>query len=184
MSDSYEELSKRATKGDKQALRELFSLGEKLFSEQQFQQAAAVFKDSAISYRILAFRQGARAEDAEKNAASLEIARQIYQAWIEKNPSGLRKTPFPAPRGADLSRIRDIVYENLIHDSTFFRCSSTFQPCCIKVTYNKGYWLCFASCLVLGKPNTITTRNSTRNSRYGSPLIRLPTKWQSDGKPD
>lgn len=120
MSDSYEELSKRATKGDKQALRELFSLGEKLFSDQQFQQAAAVFKDSAISYRILAFRQGARAEDAEKNAASLEIARQIYQAWIEKNPSGLRKTPFPAPPGADLSRIRDIVYENLIHDSTLF----------------------------------------------------------------
>jgi len=96
MNDSYKELSRRATKGDKEALRELFALGQKHEVEHRFEDATAVFRDAAISYRISAFRNLARAEDAESRAAELATVGDIYRRWIEENPKGMRELPRPA----------------------------------------------------------------------------------------
>jgi len=118
MNESYEELSRRATKGDEIALRELFALPEQYNGEKNFQDAAVAFRDAAIAYRISAFRNLARAEDAENRAAWSSVVRNIFKRWIDDNPSGLRELPYCA-QGVTRDCIRDVVVIQLLHEESF-----------------------------------------------------------------
>ena len=64
----YQELISLSTKGDQQALEDLFALAEKLSAEQKHEEASKVFRESAISYRISAFRNLGLAGEANSKA--------------------------------------------------------------------------------------------------------------------
>lgn len=117
-SEEYKELSKKADKGDKHALRELFNLADKIRAEGSYQQAAEIFRDTAISYRISAFRNLARAEQAESESAWLKKVEQIYQRWLEGNLQGMRSIPYVAA-GVDAEIIRKVIVDQLITDPDF-----------------------------------------------------------------
>jgi hypothetical protein len=89
----YHELIQLSTKGDKQALNDLFDIGEKLSTEQRHEEASKVFRDSAISYRISAFRNSGLAESANVEVNWLNEEIKLIKHWIKANPSGLRPLP-------------------------------------------------------------------------------------------
>ena len=64
----YQELISLSTKGDQQALEDLFVFAEKLSAEQKHEEASKVFRESAISYRISAFRNLGLAGEANSKA--------------------------------------------------------------------------------------------------------------------
>ena len=117
-SEEYKELSKKADKGDNHALRELFNLADKFHAEGSYQQAANIFRDTAIAYRISAFRNLACAEHAESESAWLKKVEQIYQRWLEGNPQGMRSIPYVA-EGVDLESIRTVIVDQLTSDPDF-----------------------------------------------------------------
>jgi hypothetical protein len=118
MNEHYEDLSRRATKGDVNALGELFKLAERRESEENYQEATISFRDSAIAYRISASRNLARAEDAEYRAAWSSTVCDIYKRWIEGNPCGLRELPYVAP-GITGECIRNVVVDQLLREESF-----------------------------------------------------------------
>ena len=118
MNESYEELSRHATKGDENALRKLFCLAQEREAENNFQDATVTFRDAAISYRISAFRNLARAEDAESRVVWLSEERDIYKRWISANPNGLRELPYCAP-DVTSGRIWSIVIAQLSNEKSF-----------------------------------------------------------------
>lgn len=118
MTDRYKELSRRATRGDVEAMRELFAYAEQHETEHRFREATEVFRDVAIAYRISAFRNLARAQDAESRVAWLDAVRIIYQKWLDENPNGLRKLPRPESE-VDHECIRRVVVEQLVKEEPF-----------------------------------------------------------------
>lgn len=97
MDDNYQELSLRASKGDEEALAELFSAGEKFEFNGQFKEASTAFKDSAVAYRIAAFRSKAQAEDAIAGKRYQIQLSQVLTDWIKNNPEGMRNLPRKVP---------------------------------------------------------------------------------------
>lgn len=89
----YQELVRLSTKGDKQALKDLFNLAEKLSEEQKHEEASKVFRDSAISYRISAFRNSGLGETANGEINWLNEEIKLIKDWIKTNPSGFRPLP-------------------------------------------------------------------------------------------
>jgi hypothetical protein len=89
----YQELIRLSTKGDKQALKDLFNLAEKLSDEQKYEESSRVFRDSAISYRISAFRNSGLEETAYGEVNWLNEEIKHIKHWIKANPSGLRPLP-------------------------------------------------------------------------------------------
>lgn len=118
MNVEYQNLSSRAARGEKDALRELFALADEFKNQGKLQDAVEAFRDSAIAYRISAFGNLNRAEAAESQSEWRAKVCEIYRRWIENNPSGLRKLPFPA-RGIGTEDIRHIVVEELFRDGSF-----------------------------------------------------------------
>lgn len=88
-----DELIRLSTKGDKQALEDLFKLGETLLTNGNFEEASKVFKESAISYRISASRNSSRAMEANSKADWAKEEVKLIKHWIELNPKGLRTIP-------------------------------------------------------------------------------------------
>ena len=105
----YQELIRLSTKGDKQALEDLFSLGEKLIVEKKYEEASKVFRESAISYRISTFRNSGLAESANGEVYWLNEEIKLMKRWIEINPSGLR----PLPRSIEGITSEKIILEIL-----------------------------------------------------------------------
>jgi hypothetical protein len=118
MNEHYEEISRLATKGDANALRDLFKIAEGHESEECFQKATISFRDAAIAYRISAFRNLARAEEAEQQVAQLSVNCDVYKKWIESNPNGMRKLPYQIP-GITTQHIKKVVVDQLVKDESF-----------------------------------------------------------------
>jgi hypothetical protein len=118
MNEAYEELSRRATKGDENAIHELFDLAEHYGNGKDFKNSAVAFRDAAIAYRISTFRIRNRAEDAEGHAQEMSAERDIYKRWIEANPRGLRELPYRLPN-ITYDRLRDIVLDELMDEESF-----------------------------------------------------------------
>lgn len=89
----YQELIQLSTRGDEQALEDLFALAEKLSAEQKHEEAAKVFRESAISYRISASRNSGLAGAANGNVCRLNEEIVLIKNWIQTNPTGLRPLP-------------------------------------------------------------------------------------------
>lgn len=112
MDEHYQELCRLSTKGGKEALSELFALGERLEAEEKYQEATVAFRDAAISYRISAFRNSGHAEDALRRERYLIETLNIFTKWIENHPDGFCKLPYcESEIGYDF--IRDTVIGNL-----------------------------------------------------------------------
>lgn len=118
MSGNYEEISRLASKGDNNAIRELFKLAELHESEGNFKDSSILFRESAIAYRISASRNLARIDDVHQEIIRLMVASDIYKKWIESNPNGLRELPYSIP---SISRqcISDIVVGQLLDNESF-----------------------------------------------------------------
>lgn len=116
--EHYEELVRRATKGDKVAMDELFAIAEDLLAQQRFQDAAKAFRDAAISYRISAFRNLAHGQAADGRAQWMASVRDIYANWIDQNPRGFRTLPREAS-GIEDDCIRRVVVEQLLTEKQF-----------------------------------------------------------------
>src|SRR5690606_4617198 len=84
----------------------------------RFEEAAKVFHDSAIAYRISAFRNLNRAEQAEGEANWHRSVTEIYRLWVAKNPSGLRELPYPA-NGITTQDIRRLIVNQIFQDGSF-----------------------------------------------------------------
>lgn len=89
----YQELIRLSTKGDQQALEDLFVLAEKHSAEKNYEEASKVFRESAISYRISAFRNSGHAGEANGKAYWLNEEIKLIKHWIEVNLTGLRPVP-------------------------------------------------------------------------------------------
>lgn len=63
-----DELSRLASQGDVQALKDLYALAERQLAEGRHAEAAATFRESAMAYRIAAHRQ----DISNERRASLE----------------------------------------------------------------------------------------------------------------
>ena len=118
MDKQYQELSRRASKGDADALFELFALAEQRKGEGNFNQATVAFRDAAIGYRTFAFRNLDRVKDADSRSAWLAEECNIYRRWIENNPNGLRELPYPAA-GITRECIRHVVVDQLLEEDSF-----------------------------------------------------------------
>lgn len=118
MDDAYDNLVRLATQGSKAALAQLFALAEKLRAEHRLEDAAQAFRDSAIAYRIAAFRNTAQKEDAERRGQSLATVVEIYRRWVEANPNGMRQLP-RASQLIDSECIRRVIVDELHNDQTF-----------------------------------------------------------------
>lgn len=114
----YLELIRLSTKGDKQALEELFALAEKLSAEKNYEEASKIFRESAISYRISAFRNSGLAGEANGKAYWLNEEIKLIKHWIEVNPTCFR----PLPRiveGLNKERIFKIVGDEIWPNSNY-----------------------------------------------------------------
>jgi hypothetical protein len=118
MNDEFLDLTSRAVRGEKDALRDLFALADGYKDQGKLKEAAEAFRESAIAFRITAFHNLNRAETAESLAKWHATVCEIYKLWIKENPDGFRALPLPA---VELSKedIRRIVTEELLHESTF-----------------------------------------------------------------
>jgi hypothetical protein len=93
MDDGYSELVNRAIKGNKTALDDLFDLAKAHEAKHDMEGATWAFREAAIAYRITAFRNLARAEEAEARVKWMEQVVGIHRAWIEANPAGMPQLP-------------------------------------------------------------------------------------------
>lgn len=118
MSQSFDELCRQATKGDKDAQTRLFDLAEMQFGKERFKDAASTFREAAIAYRIAAARHKAHGDEAAGSAAWLRRVIEIAQRWIETNPAGLRPLP-QRVLGVDDEAVREIVIGELLYDEYF-----------------------------------------------------------------
>lgn len=114
----YQELIRLSTKGDQQALEDLFDLAEKLSAEKKHEEASKVFRESAISYRISAFRNSALAGEANGKAYWLDGEIKLIKHWIETNPSGLRPLP-KIVEGISEKFILEVLRDEIWPDSQF-----------------------------------------------------------------
>lgn len=89
----YQELIRISTKGDKQALEDLFALGETLLESGSLEEAVKAFQDAAISYRISASRNIGLAQSAASEAQQLKEEIQLFQRWVKTNPNTLSRLP-------------------------------------------------------------------------------------------
>ena len=106
MNDEFLDLTSRAVRGEKDALRDLFALADGYKDQGKLKEAAEAFHNLN------------RAETAESLAKWHATVCEIYKLWIKENPDGFRALPLPA---VELSKedIRRIVTEELLHESTF-----------------------------------------------------------------
>jgi hypothetical protein len=89
----YLELISLSTKGDKQALEALFAHAEKLSSMNKHEEATKAFKDSAVSYRISAYRNLNLAEEAKVEVNRLSHEIKLLKDLIGANSPKLRPLP-------------------------------------------------------------------------------------------
>ena len=73
-----------ATKGDKESLRALFALGEQLLIDGNLDEAVKIFRESAICYRIAAFRNSALHEETERSERELKSFIDKYNEWFNR----------------------------------------------------------------------------------------------------
>jgi len=108
-SNEYDGLVRSSTKGSDEATRKIFTLGESLLADGSQYSAAIAFKDSAISYRISAFRNAAKLEDSQNEVSHLLSSMDIFREWIVTFPNGQVALP---RAGEELNRkvIEDAVY--------------------------------------------------------------------------
>lgn len=118
MDSEYEALSRRATKGDKQALADLFALAESYQAQDRVKEAMTTYRDAAISYRIAAFRNLSLAESAGERLNWEARIQDIYRQWIDDNPSGIRSFPYDR-LGIDRDRMNAIVLRQISQDPRF-----------------------------------------------------------------
>jgi len=116
----YLELIRLSTKGDNQALEDLFALAEKLSAENKHEESSKVFRDSAISYRIAAFRNSGLAESANGEVYWLNEEIKLMKQWIEINPSGFRPLPRIIEGIASEKIILEILKNEIWPDSQFY----------------------------------------------------------------
>jgi hypothetical protein len=118
--DEYQALTRDAVKGYKQSLKELFLFGEKLLAVGRFEEAASVFREAAICYRISAFRNSAATEDAEGHINQRQLIIDQYHTWVEKHQSSFS----PLPRivdGMTFEFIRTTVLNAIEEDGHMFQ---------------------------------------------------------------
>lgn len=94
MPDSYDAPSRRAKlKAKRKAKREFFELGEILEHEENFKEAASVYCDAVIAYRLAVSREWTWEEETEAYSKWKSEVEEIYRRWLESNPNGACKLP-------------------------------------------------------------------------------------------
>lgn len=104
-SEAPQQLMQQALKGNPLALKQLFAEAEQLLAAQDHGGAAAMFKESAIYYRIALFRVRAKAEEFEERVSQLET-KLAFKSRLLAKPSSYFEVF--CPPDADLS------FENLV----------------------------------------------------------------------
>lgn len=99
-------------------MEELFSMAETLMTNERFQDAALIFREAAISYRISASRNATHWSGAEGRAQWMVTARNIYANWIRQNPQGFSSIPRRLP-GIDHDFIMGVALTQLLEDEYF-----------------------------------------------------------------
>jgi hypothetical protein len=79
---SASELIRRSTAGDRQALEDLFLLATQARESGQFQEAATLFREAAICFRISTFRERSHKEAAESSALSLSTTLTLIDRML------------------------------------------------------------------------------------------------------
>lgn len=111
----YDELVRQSTKGSKKALDELFAVGEENLVNNPVK-AAKIFKDSAISYRIAAFRNLAQLETSQNEINNLVEDIEIFKEWISIFPNGYVALPKNVA-GLDCETIEAAMFGNCSYPS-------------------------------------------------------------------
>lgn len=114
----YDELIRQAVKGDRQAMDELFALAEAQMANEHSQDAALLFREAAIAFRISASRNLTHAMEAEGQGQWMVTVRDTYAKWIKQNPNGFRPIPRALP-GITHDFIARIVLDQLPNEKEF-----------------------------------------------------------------
>lgn len=105
----YVDLVRQSTKGSKEALEELFIIGDGYLACNDPIKAATTFKDSAISYRIATLRNLGKLEATQDEVNKLLKDLDIYREWISTFPNGEVALP-RIVTGLDTSIIQAAIY--------------------------------------------------------------------------
>ena len=103
--EAPQQLMQQALKGNPLALKKLFAEADQLLAAQDHGGAAAMFKESAICYRIALFRERAKVEEYEQRVSQLET-KLAFKSMLLAKPSSYFEVF--CPPDANLS------FENLV----------------------------------------------------------------------
>lgn len=125
LNNNYNELSRRAAKGDKDAQKAIFEMAEQCEKDKSFKKAAELYREAAMDYRIAAFRNKMRTESPESsdNRVARELAlkdyvRNIYDRWIDSHPKGMHELPYDS-QGLKRSEIYVFFQKGLHYEDDF-----------------------------------------------------------------
>jgi hypothetical protein len=128
---TYEDLINLSTKGNKQALRGLFKLGEALIDKKDFDEASNVFKESAISYRIAAARNIGIANSLLSEVEALKQEVKFTYRWLDSNPNGFKDLPIFLT-GINKEFVLQELRDKIWHDKEFENLISYLESSLIK----------------------------------------------------
>lgn len=111
--DNIDELIRRSTKGEREALDELFSLAKKADEASQFQDATRLYREAAISFRISASRERSHSEEARSVAQAVTDELTLIEHMLQR--TGAISMLGSKSLHVDREAIREIVIE----DSSF-----------------------------------------------------------------
>jgi hypothetical protein len=117
--DDYNELVRQSTRGDDDATKKLFSLGEERASAGDFLGASEAFKDAAIAYRIARSREKGSRESSQNASRYDEAIRDMYRDWIVANPHGAKPLPIDQQEAGWLDRFPTTEFIDLAKESPF-----------------------------------------------------------------
>ena len=113
--DSYDEVSRLATKGDRDAQNRLMEWAEAYLEAGDTARAAEVFREAAICYRIAAFRARTEVGEAGQKQWRAEAMTRMVLQWAQECMDAGRLPEHSCP-GITGEQVRDIVIDELMSD--------------------------------------------------------------------
>jgi hypothetical protein len=118
--DEFAEIAKNAFRGETQSLKALFSAGDRALAQDQDNdnEAAVIFGESAICYRIAALNERAKKEEQQNRSDFLVRELEAVSKSLEKHRQGLSYTDIQGKRFPG-ENIRDIFLRDIWEDSSW-----------------------------------------------------------------
>jgi len=116
---SIVDLSRLALRGDVEAIRALLAEGEALLDKGEAREAAVMLKDAAICFRIEAFRQRTRADDASATLRRQKKQLQSLSDWVRSHRDRSQLLSDYKVSGITEKEVHVLLYHHVYPDSEY-----------------------------------------------------------------